>query len=72
MVCWGGGSARTERRRGYAISGRRVRGYSSRAYRMIRELIPFIHGDGTLPADLEPLVTLVTTGTLTPPTAAVA
>jgi len=43
-----------------------------RAYRMIRELIPFTHGDGTLRADLEPLVTLVTTGTLTPPTAAVA
>jgi hypothetical protein len=33
---------------------------------MIREFIPFTHGDGTLPADLEPLVTLVTTGTLNP------
>jgi hypothetical protein len=33
---------------------------------MIRELIPFTQDDGTLPADLEPLVTLVTTGTLNP------
>ncbi len=39
---------------------------TGRAYRMIREVIPFTHSDGTLPADLEPLVTLVTTGTLNP------
>jgi histidine ammonia-lyase len=38
----------------------------ARAYRMIRELVPFTSGDGTLPADLEPQVT---TGTLTPPAA---
>lgn len=39
---------------------------TGRAYRMIRELIPFTQGDGTLPADLEPLVALVTTGHLNP------
>src|SRR6266536_1885737 len=39
---------------------------TGRAYRMIRELVPFTHTDGTLPADLEPLVELVTRGTLTP------
>jgi histidine ammonia-lyase len=39
---------------------------TGRAYRMIRELVPFTHADGTLPADLEPLVELVTMGTLTP------
>jgi len=39
---------------------------TGRAYRMIRELIPFTQADGTLPADLEPLVELVTRGTLTP------
>jgi histidine ammonia-lyase len=39
---------------------------TGRAYRMIRELVPFTQGDGTLPADLEPLVELVTRGTLTP------
>jgi histidine ammonia-lyase len=39
---------------------------TGRAYRMIRELVPFTHADGTLPADLEPLVELVTRGTLTP------
>jgi hypothetical protein len=33
---------------------------------MIRELVPFTHADGTLPPDLEPLVELVTRGTLTP------
>jgi hypothetical protein len=33
---------------------------------MIRELVPFTQADGTLPADLEPLVELVTRGTLTP------
>jgi histidine ammonia-lyase len=42
---------------------------TGRAYRMIRELIPFTQGDGTLPADLEPLVALVTTGNLNPPAA---
>ena len=36
------------------------------AYRMIRELVPFTQADGTLPADLEPLVELITMGTLTP------
>ena len=39
---------------------------TGRAYRMIRELVPFTQADGTLPADLEPLVDLVTTGSLTP------
>src|SRR6266487_4511969 len=39
---------------------------TGRAYRMIRELVPFTHTDGTLPADLEPLIELVTRGTLTP------
>jgi histidine ammonia-lyase len=39
---------------------------TGRAYRMIRELVPFTQADGTLPADLEPLVELVTMGTLTP------
>ena len=39
---------------------------TGRAYRMIRELVPFTQSDGTLPADLEPLVELVTRGTLTP------
>ena len=39
---------------------------TGRAYRMIRELVPFTQADGTLPADLEPLVELVTLGTLTP------
>jgi hypothetical protein len=33
---------------------------------MIRELIPFTHADGTFPADLEPVVDLVTRGDLTP------
>ena len=36
------------------------------AYRMIRELVPFTQADGTLPADLEPIVELVTRGVLTP------
>jgi histidine ammonia-lyase len=35
------------------------------AYRMIRELVPFTRGDGTLLADLEPLVELVSRGDLT-------
>jgi histidine ammonia-lyase len=39
---------------------------TDRAYRMIRELVPFTQADGTLPADLEPLVELVTRGDLTP------
>jgi histidine ammonia-lyase len=38
---------------------------TARVYRMIRELVPFTHGDGTLPADLEPLVELVSHGDLT-------
>jgi histidine ammonia-lyase len=38
---------------------------TARVYRMIRELVPFTHGDGTLPADLEPLVELVSRGDLT-------
>jgi histidine ammonia-lyase len=36
------------------------------AYRMIRELVPFTQADGTLPADLEPLVDLVVRGGLEP------
>jgi histidine ammonia-lyase len=36
------------------------------AYRMIRELVPFTQADGTLPADLEPLVDLVSRGGLGP------
>ncbi len=39
---------------------------TGRAYRMVRELVPFTRADGTLPADLEPLIELVTRGTLTP------
>jgi histidine ammonia-lyase len=39
---------------------------TSRAYRMVRELVPFTQADGTLPADLEPLIELVTRGILTP------
>jgi len=38
---------------------------TGRAYRMIRELVPFTQADGTLPADLEPLIALVTRGDLT-------
>jgi histidine ammonia-lyase len=38
---------------------------TGRAYRMIRELVPFTQADGTFPADLEPLVELVTGGALT-------
>src|SRR5712691_9183652 len=40
---------------------------TGRAYRMVRELVPFTQADGTLPADLEPLVDLVTGGVLTRP-----
>jgi histidine ammonia-lyase len=39
---------------------------TGRAYRMVRQLVPFTQADGTLPADLEPLIELVTGGTLTP------
>jgi histidine ammonia-lyase len=39
---------------------------TGRAYRMIRELVPFMQAEGTLPADLEPVVDLVTRGVLTP------
>ena len=38
---------------------------TGRAYRMIRELVPFTPADGTLPADLEPVVDLVSRGGLT-------
>ncbi len=37
---------------------------TGRAYRMIRELVPFTEADDTLPADLEPVVGLVTSGSL--------
>ncbi len=37
---------------------------TGRAYRMVRELVPFTQADGTLPADLEPVVELVTRGHL--------
>ena len=38
---------------------------TGRAFRMIRELVPFTQADGTLPADLEPIVVeLVTRGDL--------
>src|SRR5580700_10039401 len=46
-------------------SGKLGRG-TGRVYRLVRELVPFTQADGTLPADLEPLVELVTRGTLTP------
>ncbi len=39
---------------------------TGRAYRLIRELVPFTQADGTFPADLEPVVDLVTRGDLTP------
>jgi histidine ammonia-lyase len=39
---------------------------TARAYRLVRELVPFTHAEGTLPDDLEPLVELVTRGDLTP------
>jgi histidine ammonia-lyase len=38
---------------------------TAHAHRMIRELVPFTQADGTLPADLEPVVGLVTRGDLT-------
>ena len=37
---------------------------TGRAYRMIRELVPFLQADGTVPADLEPVVDLVARGDL--------
>jgi histidine ammonia-lyase len=37
---------------------------TERAYRLVRELVPFTQADGTLPADLEPLVELVARGDL--------
>jgi histidine ammonia-lyase len=53
-----------------ALSGPDGRGElglgTGRAYRMVREVVPFTQADGTLPADLEPLVELVTRGALTP------
>jgi histidine ammonia-lyase len=39
---------------------------TGRAYRMIRELVPFTQADDTFPADLEPVVDLVIRGDLTP------
>jgi histidine ammonia-lyase len=39
---------------------------TSRAYRLVRELVPFTQADGTLPADLEPVVDLVARGDLIP------
>src|SRR5690242_6798243 len=39
---------------------------TGRAYRMVRELVPFTQADGTLPPHLEPLIELVTRGILTP------
>jgi histidine ammonia-lyase len=39
---------------------------TGRAYRLVRELVPFTHADGTLPADLEPVVDLVARGDLIP------
>ena len=37
---------------------------TGRAYQLVRELVPFTQADGTLPADLEPLVELVSRGDL--------
>jgi histidine ammonia-lyase len=37
---------------------------TGRTYQMVRELVPFTRADGTLPADLEPLVELVSRGDL--------
>jgi histidine ammonia-lyase len=37
---------------------------TGRAYRLVRELVPFTQADGTLPADLEPLVELISRGDL--------
>ncbi len=35
---------------------------TDRAYRMVREIVPFVHSGGMLPPDLEPVVGLVTRG----------
>src|SRR6202453_4950045 len=52
------------------IGGSNVQGAlalgTGRAYRVVRELVPFTQADGTLPADLEPLVELVSRGDLHP------
>jgi len=37
---------------------------TGRAYRLVRDLVPFTQADGTLPADLEPVVDLVIQGEL--------
>src|SRR5579859_810152 len=44
-------------------SGQLGRG-TGRVYRLVRELVPFTQADGTLPADLEPLVELISRGDL--------
>src|SRR3984957_10238525 len=44
-------------------SGKLGRG-TGRVYRLVRELVPFTQADGTLPADLEPLVELISRGAL--------
>ena len=46
-------------------SGKLGRG-TGRVYRLVRELVPFTQADGTLPADLEPLVELISRGDLEP------
>ena len=52
---------------GLSAGGRGELGLGTgRAYRMIRELVPFTQADGTFPADLEPVIDLVTRGDLTP------
>jgi histidine ammonia-lyase len=38
---------------------------TAQAYARVRELIPFMPSDGTLPGDLEPLVDLVGRGEVT-------
>jgi len=37
---------------------------TGRAYGLIRDLVPFTQADGTLPADLEPVVELISRGAL--------
>ena len=41
---------------------------TGRVHHLVRELVPFTQADGTLPADLEPLVELVSRGDLHPDT----
>ena len=41
---------------------------TGRVHQLVRELVPFTQADGTLPADLEPLVELVSRGDLHPDT----